>query len=141
MTAIVIDKFISGLQSITKGSVPKDFDSPLLEQFGKIGKVLRKKLREVSFLHEDLSVIIGKTFEGQITKLIGESQLFDGSIEGTLEMINIHKKANMFRIYPIVGPNKVTCHFPESLYNDVIKAIGHYITIPSTTEPIRMLPQ
>ncbi len=133
-TSIVIDKFISGLQSITKGFAPKDFDSPLLEQFEKIGKGLRRKLKEVKFLYKDLSVIIGKTFEGQILKLIGESQFVDGSIEGTLEMINIHKKVNKFRIYPIVGPKKVNCHFPESLYNDVIKAIGHYINVKGKLE-------
>lgn len=38
----------------------------------------------------------------------------EGAIEGMLEQINLHHGANVFYIYPEIGPRKISCHFPPS---------------------------
>ena len=55
-----------------------------------------------------------------------------GSIEGMLEQINLHDGANIFHIYPDVGPRKVTCHFPARLIDDAVAAVGRRVEIFGT---------
>lgn len=125
----VIDKFFSGLQQIREGSAPEEFDSVLLGKFARIGRGLRKHLTEVVFTRDNSSVGIGRTFEAQVISIIGEDEISDGSVTGTLEMINFHGGVNKFNVYPTVGPQKVTCHFPSGLLEQAIKSVNRYINV------------
>lgn len=128
-TSLIIDRFFEGIQQINTGSAPVDFDSALLEHFGRIGQGFRRKITGLIFSRENCSIQIGRTFEAQVTSIVGEDQVYDGSVEGTLEMINFHRGANKFNIYPTIESKRVTCHFPASLLNDAIKAVGRYINV------------
>jgi len=125
----VIDRFFDGIEKINSGSAPDDFDSTLLESFANIGKGFRRRIQGIVFKRNGIDVNIGRSFEKQIRKIIGEDQIMDGSIEGSLEMINFHGGANKFNIYPIVGPQRVTCHFPKELLKDAILSVGQYINV------------
>lgn len=46
------------------------------------------------------------------------------SYEGMVEKINIHAGKNEFFIFPVTGPKKIKCNFPEKMRNEVIKAVG-----------------
>ena len=54
---------------------------------------------------------------------------FSGVIEGDLEQINVHEGANTFHIYPAVGPKKITCRFPNKLYEDAVAAVGKRVEV------------
>jgi len=46
-----------------------------------------------------------------------------------LEAINVHDGANVFRIFPDVGPSRVTCHFPSLLERDAVQAIRRFVEV------------
>lgn len=125
----VIDSFFVGLQQIREGYAPAEFDSVLLEKFARIGRGLRRRLTAVVFFRNGSSVGVGRTFEAQVINIIGEDEISDGSVTGTLEMINFHSGANKFVIYPTVGPQKVTCRFPGTLLEQAIKSVNRYINV------------
>src|SRR5690606_1760169 len=52
-----------------------------------------------------------------------------GSVRGRLEHINLHKDANGFRIYPVVGPPSIECRFPQELQEDASRAIGRNVRV------------
>jgi hypothetical protein len=52
-----------------------------------------------------------------------------GRIRGRLEAINLHAGANNFRIYPIVGPRKLVCHFQPEQMNRAIAAINKMVQV------------
>lgn len=60
---------------------------------------------------------------------LGPDEVTQGSISGMLELINIHASANTFRIYPIVGPKKVDCHFNKDKLDKAISGINHYVDV------------
>jgi hypothetical protein len=128
-TVQIIDRFFEGIEKINSGTAPEDFDSNMLERFGKIGKSYKRRINRVMFFRNSTSVQIGETFEAKIKQIVGEDKLYDGSVEGTLEMINLHRGVNKFNIYPIIGVQKITCHFPNKLLKDAISSVGRYINV------------
>ncbi|TAL45149.1 MAG: hypothetical protein EPN89_12750 [Methylovulum sp.] len=129
ITATVLDKFVVGIQQIQQGTAPEEFDSALLERFGKIGWVFGRKVTGISFARNGTRVTIGKTFTSQVRVIIGEDQLAEGSVDGTLDQINIHQERNIFVIYPTVGPTQVRCHFPPELKGKAIEGLGKYVGV------------
>lgn len=54
---------------------------------------------------------------------------FEGSVKGRLEAINLHDDKNTFRIYPVAGPSRVTCHFPEDLRDQAVAAVDRNVIV------------
>jgi hypothetical protein len=52
-----------------------------------------------------------------------------GFVRGKLEAIDLHDSANVFKIYPQVGPSKIACHFPNALLDDAIRAVNHSVEV------------
>jgi len=96
----IVGSFFYGFQKIQKGTAPDNFDSLILEKYKKIAGGFKRKISEVVLYYEDSSFQIGRDFERQILEIIGEDEIFDGFVEGALEMINFHKGLNKFNIYP-----------------------------------------
>lgn len=77
----------------------------------------------------------GTTFEltpkvaERIDKALEVEEECDGTLDGMLEQINIHLGANTFHIYPQIGPKKVTCNFPNRLYDDAVSAVGRKVEV------------
>lgn len=129
VTTSVLDKFVGGIQQIQEGSAPEEFDSALLERFGKIGWVLGRKMSRISFARNGHQVTVGKTFTSQVKRIIGEDELAAGSLNGMLEQINLHRGINVFVIYPTVSPSEVRCHFPPDLEKRAIEGLGKYVGV------------
>ena len=60
----------------------------------------------------------------------------------SLELINVHKNANRFHIFPVVGPEKVVCHFSNSLMSQAVSAVGRSVRVLGKTrkKPIDRFP-
>lgn len=125
----VVDKFFVGLKAIQQGKVPEEFESPLLERFKKLGRGFHRNIREVVISRDDSQISIRKNFEAEIVKIIGDDQLSSGSMTGMLEMINLHRGANKFNIYPFVGPDRLACHFSSSLLREAIDGLNQYVRV------------
>ena len=52
-----------------------------------------------------------------------------GRVRGRLEAINIHAGANNFRIYPVVGPRKLVCHFQPDHMDRAIAVVSKMVNV------------
>jgi hypothetical protein len=134
VSALLVDKFVGGLKSIKGGIIPEDYDSDLLEPFKKIGPQVSKKnlhrhLSLVSIEVEDDKIEMEESLETKIDEIVGPDEIVQGSISGMLELLNIHSHVNTFRIYPIVGPKKVDCHFKSNQLSNAIAGINHHVNV------------
>jgi hypothetical protein len=125
----IVNKFLDVVEGINNGVVPRELDSDVLEHFGKIGWGFRRKISKIVLVSDNREIPVGKTFSAQVKRILGEDQVMDGSVEGTLEMINIHAGSNKFEIYPAVGPKKVKCHFSKVNLEAAIAGVGKYINV------------
>ena len=129
ITPLVIGRFVDGLRRIRGGEIPSDFSYDVLESFKKLAAPLQKRVTQVSIASDGESVEITKSIEADIDRLVGPDEIQRGSISGTLELINIHASANHFRIYPVVGPKKLDCHFPSAMLQLAIQGINKYVRV------------
>lgn len=131
ISALVIHRFISGIKNIKEGIVPEDFDFDLLQTFRRIGSPnhTRKSAFEVILETDSEKVEIEKSLEPDIEKILGPDEIVHGSVSGMLEQINIHAHANIFRIYPIIGPKKIECYFKRDKLNKIISGINRYVNV------------
>lgn len=125
----LITGFLLSLQSIVAGKLPEGYDSLLLEQYKRIGKRLTDGSLELTIFGDHTSIRIEPSFESKVVALIGDDLIEDGIAEGSLELINLHRDANRFHIFPIVGPEKVVCHFPGSLLAKAIEGVGRNVQV------------
>jgi hypothetical protein len=56
-------------------------------------------------------------------------EVIESAINGTLELLIINKKNNLFNLYPVVGAQNILCDFPKTLLQKAIAAIGHYANV------------
>jgi len=129
VSALVAHRFVDGLKRIKQGEIPSDFSYEVLESFKKIAGPLKRKVSEVTISTDEERVEVTKSIESDIDRIVGPDEVVLGSICGTLEALNLHAQANIFRIYPVVGPRKVEGHFPNSLRQQAIAGIDHYVQV------------
>jgi hypothetical protein len=126
----VIKKFFYGLSRIQEtGQISDEYDRIVLESYKGLGQMLHKNLSEVKLSTSGYDIQITSQFEARIDLLLGTDVLRDGSIEGMLEAIYLHNKANKFYIFPTVGPSKVVCHFSDDMMSGAIAAINRYVRV------------
>jgi hypothetical protein len=126
----VVDKFFSGIKQIQEtGQITEEFDRPTLESYKGLSATLRKNITEIKLSNGTYQIEITRQLEARIDNILGSEIIVEGSIEGMLEAINIHNKANKFHIFPSVGPTKVVCHFPDAMLSDAIGAINRYVRV------------
>ena len=119
----VVDVSLGELEILDR-PLPQDFRNLALPVGEKISAASVKADRDVVDLTEEFA----KTIE---LSLAGE-EWASGSIEGVLEQINIYDGANVFIIYPEIGPTKVQCHFGSALIDKAISAVGERVSVSGT---------
>jgi hypothetical protein len=138
LSDLVADSFMERIEFIKSGKVPEKYDSSTLEVFKNIGprmvrgsakKEPKKYFSGVSIDTNSAHVDISKSLESEINKIVGPDEIIQGSISGTLELINVHAHANTFRIYPVVGPKKVDCVFKDEQLSNAIAGINKHVNV------------
>jgi hypothetical protein len=97
----------------------------LLQMSEPVGRSLAAAKLEVTGRTYDLSA----AFRERGERLLEPEESHDGIIRGMLEAINIHEGANQFRIYPDIGPSRVSCHFPSDLGEIALGAVGRFVEV------------
>lgn len=128
----VVTRFADALGMISRGSVPAGLDVRAL-------KDLRDLAGEVGRGLDSASIVVGgdpyeltPRFASTITVALAEVHPEIGSIEGTIERFNVHNRANVFYLYPAVGPTSVACHFRDELREKAKTAILTWATVTGT---------
>jgi hypothetical protein len=125
---VIVDKFYEGLHQIALGSAPEEFDRLILEGYRNIAKGLDKNVTELSFLRDGGEFPVTYDFVQTVDVILGPDEIVSGSLTGALEVINVHGTPQ-FTIYPVAGPKKVICTFPDDLIDNVIQGLGSMVSV------------
>jgi hypothetical protein len=129
----VVNNFLSITKQIQTGSTAVPSVSPgILQDLAGMAYPIGRTLRSVAIGADRDIVHLTPEFHRRIEQLLGPEETYPGAVRGMLEAINLHRDANVFRIYPDIGPPKVTCHFPAELEAGAIRAIGHFVEVRGT---------
>jgi len=138
ISPLVVDGFIDGIDQLKEGIIPEGFDHDMIQAFKKIASPMKRHVAEVIVFTEHKKVEVPKSLESDIDEIVGPDEGVKGSVSGMFELLNIHSGANHFRIYPIVGPKKVDCHFKNDQLGNAIEGINHYVKVSGTLRYKRM---
>lgn len=122
--------FFSVLKAIRdEGVLPERVSHSWLRDLSNMANPVGKTVSSVRISSNGTSIDFDRALQQKIKELLGPEETCPGAIRGMLEAINLHGTAKVFRIYPDVGPTKVTCHFPAKLQNDAVEALGHFVEV------------
>lgn len=125
----VISKFSNDLKTVISGKRPKEATLDLLESYGALVAPMRKHLAQVAFEFEGKAMELPRNLGMKVDDILGPDQIEQGSIVGSLDVIDIHNQKNQFKVYPVVGPSSIKCTFPKRMLNDAIAGINHFVRI------------
>jgi hypothetical protein len=117
---------------IVAGGDLSGLDADLLEDIKSLATPVGKSVKTATLVFNGSAVDLTPRIAHQLEIALSVEDECDGSLEGDLDQINIHEGANVFHIYPQVGPSRVTCHFPVKLFDDAIAAVGRRIEVFGT---------
>jgi hypothetical protein len=126
--AIVFGQPFETIERLNSGAT-SGYDYDLLENLQQLSAPVGKRLASAALSwngkRADLTVRLRET----ITKLLEPHVISHGFIQGRLESVNVHHAANVFRLFPRVGPAKLIGHFPPSLSVQVGAALGRDVIV------------
>jgi hypothetical protein len=94
------------------GSVSEGVGGSFLEALREMITPIGKYFKEATLISNGYRISLDKPLVANINLLLSKEISCHGSMQGYLEVINLHNK-NEFRIYPIVGPKVLICFFPK----------------------------
>lgn len=127
---------VDSLQRVTtvikRGGDLSGLDADILEDIRGLTRPVGSAVKSAALIFRGQNFDLTPQILDDVEKALAVDDECLGSIEGNLEQINIHGGANIFYIYPEVGPKKVTCHFPARLFDDAVAAVGRRVEISGT---------
>jgi len=125
----VVSKFNRDLKTVIGGKRPKEADLELLESYGALVEPMRKHVAQVSLQFDDQSLELPRNLDMKVDEILGPDQVEQGSVIGSLDVIDVHNKRNLFKIYPVVGPSSIKCRFPQEMLPNAVAGIQHFVRI------------
>jgi len=125
----VIGRTLSLLSGLETSQAPGRMDYALLESVRNLVAPVGKTLASVSIASNGTTLTITPEYRARVDLLMAPEEIHPSFVRGMLEYINIHGSQKVFRIYPDVGPTKLTCYFPDDLKDGAIGAIGKYVEV------------
>jgi hypothetical protein len=127
---------IAGLERVTaaleNGTDLSGLDADLLEDIRNLTRPVGKTVKSAALVFRDRSFDLSPTIASKLDVALAVDEECEGALEGMLEQINLHHGANVFYIYPEIGPRKVSCHFPMRLYDEAVSAVGKRVEVFGT---------
>lgn len=125
----VVAKLSRDLQTVISGKRPKEADLDLLESYGALARPMRNHLAQVSLEFDNDSMEIPRNLAVRVDEILGPDQIELGSIVGSLDLIDVHRKPHLFKVYPVVGPASIKCQFPERMLGDALGGVKKAVRI------------
>ena len=125
----VLERLDDVADSIRSGDGLDDIDTDLLESFHALAKPVGRLVKNSTIFHNGTALELTAEVNDKLESALATEDECAGSIAGMLEQINLHHDANVFHIYPEVGPKKIMCHFPPRLYEEAISAVGRKVDV------------
>jgi len=129
---LVIESLGRIVDALTTGDNLTAIDADLLDDIRGLTKPVGKAVKSATLVFNGYRLDLTETIGHRVDEALKVEDECEGSLDGMLEQINLHLGANIFHIYPDVGPKKVTCHFPSKLYDDAVAAVGKRVEVSGT---------
>jgi len=126
---IIMSTLFGALGELERGAPPSNLDYDVLQDFKGIADPVGRSIAGVTLSQNGSTFDFTPRFRDTVARLLVPTSFGAGFLRGMLEAINVHGSANVFKIYPIVGPTSVACHFPESLKGAAIAAVGKNVQV------------
>jgi hypothetical protein len=117
------------IESVQRGEFTGDSDYELLNDIKELSAPVGETLKTAHLLIDDKAYALTEKIADTITTFQAEQEECATTVEGMLERVNVHDEANVFTIYPDVGPARITCRLPERLAEKGIGAIRRRVAI------------
>jgi len=128
----IIESLVRVTAALENGSDLSGLDADLLEDIRALTRPVGKTVKSAALLFRDRSFDLTQKIASKLDAALAVDEECGGSIEGMLEQINLHHGANVFHIYPAIGPRKVTCHFSTTLFDEAVSAVGRRVEVFGT---------
>lgn len=125
----VVAKLHKDLQTVIDGKRPKEADLELLESYGALARPMRHNLAQVSLVFDEGSMELPRNLELRVDEILGPDQIELGAIVGSLDVIDVHRKPYLFKVYPVVGPSSIKCQFPEQMLREALAGVKKPVRI------------
>jgi hypothetical protein len=117
------------MQQVKENRLQKPTDYDLLESIRKFVAPVGVSLGSLELISDEYDIQVTKEFKARMELEMAPENTHVGFIRGALEYINIHGGQKVFKIYPEIGPSRVTCYFPDELKEAAIDALGQFVEI------------
>ena len=126
----VVSKLDRDLRKVIEGKRPKDAGLDLMESYRALVLPMRRNVSEVSLQFDDAKPMeLPRNLDVKVDDILGPDQVEEGSVVGSLDVIDVHGQRNFFKIYPIVGPSSIKCQFPSGMLANAVLGIKHFVRI------------
>lgn len=129
---VVIESLRNITGALRNGHDLSSIDADLLEDIRSLARPVGKSVKSVALLFDGEAFELTEAIAAKVDSALAVEEECEGTSDGMLEQINIHLGANTFHIYPLIGPKKITCHFPSKLYDDAVAAVGRRVEVMGT---------
>jgi hypothetical protein len=129
---LLIERLKYVIDAIVSGGDLSGFDAELLEEIKGLASSVGKGVKNATLVFNSSAVDLTSQIAHRLEIALAVEDECEGCLEGNLDQINVHEGANVFHIYPHVGPRRVACHFPPRLFDDAVAAVGRRIEVFGT---------
>ncbi len=109
-----------------------DSSRQLLRAFSELSEPVGRRIRSTTVRVNGEAIELSQELKHRIGVILEAEESAWGSIDGRLEAINVHDQANIFYIYPIIGPTRIKCHFPELIRKAAVTSVDREIRVSGT---------
>jgi hypothetical protein len=127
---VEIDSFFESVRSVMEtGAAPKEFGRAVFDTLKEFVSVVGRGVRESQLQIDDRAIRVEQQARHNIETVFEPDYLVGGTIDGMLEAVNVHGDKNQFVLYPIVGPTRINCIFPDEMLDMVRPVLGKYAMV------------
>lgn len=126
----ILAALLDGVNCLTaSGRVPVEFTAETIDYLRGLSAPIGNGMKETVIRWRDRTAVIGLELKDKLKRIRLQDDVEDGEIDGHLEQINIHGEKPNFRVYPLVGPEFITCDYADDLRETVKEALGKYVVV------------
>lgn len=119
----------SAIEAVQRGEFSENSDFDLLNDVKELAAPIGQTLRTANLLIGSKSYQLTEKLADTVATLQADQEACVTTVEGMLEHVNVHDGANVFTIFPDVGPSRIKCKLPEALAEKGIGAIRRRVAV------------
>lgn len=129
-TSARFEKFFADLETVANnGTAPPLLSRSAFDILKNFASPIGKGVGAAKICLPGREIVIDVAARKRIESAFGNDSSSEGTVDGMLEVINVHGKKNAFALYPVIGAKRVTCTFEDHLLDKVRPALGKYVEI------------